>query len=135
MSDISRTLLIMLAGMGLTFFGMTLLWGMMVLTERFFKEKPKPKAAKEIISKYDTTGETNTLVAVAAVACALEIEKNKIAASAAVASLLARTGLPISRTTPSYVINSYEISSWVVSHRQEQINLRNQVNNRKSRGE
>lgn len=131
MSNFTRTFFILLAGMSLTFFGMALLWGMMVLSERIFKKKPEKKAVKTSVSKYDLKEESKTLAAVAAVASALALQENRKAASAAVATALTATyGI----STPEEFL-SVAMSSWVVSHRQEQNNLRNQIYIRKSRGD
>ena len=130
MSEITRAFFIMLAGMGLVFFGMFLIWGTMVLLERIFKDKPK-KAVEESRLSLKSPGENvKTLAAAAAVASAIAQQTAMKAASAAVGTLLVAY-----QRRPSRKVQGVPTTSvWLVSHRLEQINLTNQIHNRKTRG-
>ncbi len=131
MSAISRSLIITLVGMGLVFVGILLLWGMMVLLVRVFKSKEENKGEVVPETAAQPAGTTRIRAVVAAVSFALARQRVQKAASVAVATLLAaQPGTSITVEQPSV-----SMSSWLVSHRLEQINLRNQLSNRKSRGE
>ncbi len=131
MSAISRSLIITLIGMGLVFIGILLLWGMMALLVRVFKSKEENKDEVVPESAAQPAGTARIRAVVAAVGIALGRQRVQQAASAAVATLLAaQPGTSILVEQPSV-----SMSSWLVSHRLEQINLRNQLSNRKSRGE
>jgi Na+-transporting methylmalonyl-CoA/oxaloacetate decarboxylase gamma subunit len=130
-SVISRSLIITLVGMGLVFISILLLWGMMVLLVRVFHSKEENKI-EVVAEKATQPSETARIRAiVAAVGTALARQKMHQAVSVAVATLLSAqqsASIPIEQPSVS-------MSSWLVSHRLEQINLRNQLSNRKSRGE
>ena len=131
MSAISRSLIITLIGMGLVFVGILLLWGMMVLLVRVFKSKEENKDGMVPETAVQLTGNARIQVVAAAVGIALARQRVQQAASVAVAALLATqpgASMPVEQPSVS-------MSSWLVSHRLEQINLRNQLSNRKSRGE
>lgn len=130
MSAISRSLIITLIGMGLVFVGILLLWGMMVLLVRV-KSKEENKDGMVPETAVQLTGNARIQVVAAAVGIALARQRVQQAASVAVAALLATqpgASMPVEQPSVS-------MSSWLVSHRLEQINLRNQLSNRKSRGE
>lgn len=135
MTEISRALYILLVGMGLTFFGMLLVWGSMILLEKAFKNREEKK--EEAIDMETRLNQKipginfKTNAAVAAVAIAVIQQRTMQAVSAAVSILIAAQGEGLSRKEKPAPI----ISSWLITHRQEQNNLRNQINNRKSRGE
>ncbi len=131
MSAISRSLIITLIGMGLVFVGILLLWGMMALLVRVFKSKEEIKDEIVPDTAAQPAGTARIQAVAAAVGIALARQRVQQAASVAVAALLAaQPGAPMPVEQPSV-----SISSWLVSHRLEQINLRNQLSNRKSRGE
>jgi Na+-transporting methylmalonyl-CoA/oxaloacetate decarboxylase gamma subunit len=130
-SVISRSLIITLIGMGLVFISILLLWGMMALLVRVFhsKEENKVEVVAEQAAQPAETARIRAIVA--AVGTALARQKMHKAVSVAVATLLSAqqsASIPIEQPSVS-------MSSWLVSHRLEQINLRNQLSNRKSRGE
>jgi Na+-transporting methylmalonyl-CoA/oxaloacetate decarboxylase gamma subunit len=130
-SAISRSLLITLIGMGLVFIGILLLWGMMILLVRIFKDREEKEEEASPADPPILAGDIKIKVAAVAVSTALAQQNIQQAAAVAVATALAaRQGKDISLELP------YEtMSSWLVAHRLEQINLRNHVFNRKSRGE
>jgi predicted permease len=133
MSDILRAFFILLVGMSLTFFGIFLIWGLMVILKRIYKGNHVHVLVHSAFptSTKLATVETKNLAVAASIAYALINQRTLQAASAAVSTLMAAQATGSSQKEQSLPA----MSSWLVTHRLEQINLRNQIYNRKSRGE
>lgn len=115
-------------GMGLVFVGILVLWGLMALMVRVFREKEsEPEACESMVEVPPL--ELKKKAAAAAVAVALNtMDYRRQAAAAAVAAALEIFGQPVMEP-PAPVA-----SSWQIVNRLNQINLRNQSYTRKSRG-
>ena len=132
MSEITRALWITLVGMGLTFLGILIIWGMMILFVKWMREKEN-KEEPEIHLESSTEIAFSDLrlksIAVStAVAQALILRKQAAAAAVSVA-----LGSGTSREQIQQSLEETHI--WQLIHRMSQINARNQAFSRKPRGE
>jgi Na+-transporting methylmalonyl-CoA/oxaloacetate decarboxylase gamma subunit len=115
-------------GMGLVFLGILVLWAMMALLVRIFrdKEETKPEAEPVAESKPDFKQKATA----AAVAVALGKNDFRLQAAAiAVSTAIAFATHPAAAEKPFALA-----SAWQIVNRMNQINLRNQAFTRKSRG-
>lgn len=126
MSELEKSLLMTLIGMGLVFVGILLLWGLMALMVRLLPERR---------AKADETGDpqddpADEVVAAESPTLAPDADVRRRAAAAAVAVALAvrQAGAALLQPpTPS-------VSSWQAVLRANQLNQRLQMFNRKPRG-
>ncbi len=132
MSEINRALWITLVGMGLTFLGILVIWGMMVLFVKWMREKGKKEEPETQLEP----GRTNTSddlrlksIAVAtAIARSLTLRKQAVAAAVSMALSAKTNGSQIQKQLE-------ETHAWQIVHRLSQITIRNQAFSRKPRGE
>jgi Na+-transporting methylmalonyl-CoA/oxaloacetate decarboxylase gamma subunit len=128
MSEITRSLWITLVGMGLTFLGILVIWGMMVLFVKWMREKGK----KEEPETQPGSGETiapsdlrlKSIAVATAVARALTLRKQAAATAVSVALSVGTSSAQIQRPLE-------ETRAWQLVHRMSQINARNQAFSRK----
>ncbi len=132
MSEITRALWITLVGMGLTFLGILIIWGMMILFVKWMPEKGKkeePETQPESATPIATSDIKIKSVAVAtAVAKALNLRKQAAVAAVSVALSTGTSSAQFQRPLEA-------THAWQVVHRMSQINARNQAFSRKPRGE
>jgi hypothetical protein len=116
--------------MGLTFLGILIIWGMMILFVKWMREKgekEEPETQKESAIPIVTSDIKIKSVAVAtAVAKALNLRKQAAAVSVALSA--GTSSVQVQRPLE-------ETRAWQVIHRMSQINARNQAFSRKPRGE
>jgi Na+-transporting methylmalonyl-CoA/oxaloacetate decarboxylase gamma subunit len=117
-------------GMGLVFLGIFILWGMMALLVRIFREKEE-KTEIEEKSEIPAKDLKVNLRKIAAVAVAIAMNKTDLKRRAAAVAV--STVLALGNSTQNE-ISTAQTSSWLIVNRMNQINLRNQSFTRKTRG-
>ena len=131
MEILVQTLNISGVGIALVFAGILILWGMMALLVRLFREKQhQPDQNTDALDNTNTTNESRKKAALAAVAVALASNylKPKAAAAAVVCAL--SLGIhPIMEKAHGTNFNSWQIANRIV-----QLNQRNQTFIRRPRG-
>jgi Na+-transporting methylmalonyl-CoA/oxaloacetate decarboxylase gamma subunit len=131
-SEITRALWITLVGMGLTFLGILIIWGMMILFVKWMPEKGKkeePETQLESATPIPSSDLKQKSIAVAtAVTRVLNLRKQAAAAAISVALSASTRSIQAQRPVE-------ETHAWQVVHRMSQINARNQAFSRKPRGE
>jgi hypothetical protein len=130
-SEITRALWITLAGMGLTFMGILIIWGMMILFVKWMREKETKEESEsqpESPSPISASDQQLKSIAVAtAVSQVLNLRKQAAAAAVSIALSAGISKVPVQRPLE-------ETHAWQVVHRMSQINARNQAFSRKPRG-
>lgn len=126
MSELEKSLLMTLIGMGLVFVGILLLWGLMALMVRVLPER-RAKADDDNDPQDDPVEE---IAATQSPAPAPDTDLRRRAAAAAVAVALAMRQTGAALTQPPAV----SVSSWQAVLRANQLNQRLQMFNRKPRG-
>jgi len=130
-SDITRALWITLAGMGLTFLGIFIIWGMMGLFVRWMREKDhkeEPEEIEAVKSVIPTDLKLKSIAVATMVALTLALQKQAAAAAVSIALQTTQGSNLMQRSLE-------ETHAWQLVHRMTQINLRNQSFNRTLRGE
>jgi len=131
-SEITRALWITLIGMGLTFLGILIIWGMMILFVKWMraegnKEGPETHSGsdQEIVS---SDLKLKSIAVATAVARVWALRRQAVAAAVSIAL---NTGARIEQIQKP----KEETHAWRIVHRMSQINARNQAFSRKPRGE
>lgn len=130
MSNLGTSLWITLVGMGLVFLGLLVMWGLMELIVRLFKDRSSPKEEIEAVEApvetiAATAGDLVALkarVAAAAVAVALSDQKQRAANSAVAMALSGQT--PASSGPDGFQPPVPGISAWQAVLRAGQMNTR-----------
>jgi Na+-transporting methylmalonyl-CoA/oxaloacetate decarboxylase gamma subunit len=115
--NMSNALLITLIGMGLVFAAILLLWGLMILMVRLFRDKPESEEKGE---------ETEAIAAVETEEMANDLKLRAAAAAAAVALALQHSG------TALFSQPVITTSAWQTALRSASLNQRSQLFSRKS---
>lgn len=114
MTVLSKALLMTALGMGLVFIGIVLLWGFMALMVRIFPNKEEEVKEEKQAPTLNDDGEIKKQAAAAAVAVALALNRGAYT-------------IPFEKSGAA-------ISEWQSVTRSIQLNLRNQIFSRKTRG-
>lgn len=116
---LSQGLLIAAIGMGLVFFALILLWGLMALMAKI----PAGKKAEE-----ESTEEAAIETIEEAAAPAVDLRRKAAAVAVAIALGLRQTTVTLTPKSP------HAVSSWLVTRRSGQFNQNALISSRKSRG-
>ena len=114
-------------GMGLVFVGILVLWAIMVLLVRIFRDKEETQPEEETVAESKPDFKQKA----AAAALAVALSKNDFRRQAAAVAV--STAITFA-THPAAEKLSALASAWQIVNRMNQINLRNQAFTRKSRG-
>lgn len=126
MSNLEKSLLMTLIGMGLVFVGILLLWGLMALMVRVLPER-RAKSGEDDNPQDDPADEIASTEDPAPVPDA-GLRRRAAAAAVAVALAMHRTGAALVQPPV------HQVSSWQAVLRANQLNQRLQMFNRKPRG-
>lgn len=116
---LSQGLLIAAIGMGLVFFALILIWGLMALMAKIPDGKKAEKAPTE---------EAVTETIAEAVVPGVDLRQKAAAVAVAIALGLRQSTITLTPKTP------HAVSSWLVTRRSGQFNQNALISNRKSRG-